>query len=165
MPLSIGNKWTYGNKSENVFGKQKIEFIKEIVDIDTIHNRSYFKMKNYYFGKDLTSTFYYYQRISADTLFSLYYDTSGNSNFEVIEAIFSLNIGDTSCVDYQKYFGDKCKDFTVIANKTENEIEILHESIDAIDVEQWHTYKRGLGIVTIRSAWGGHTELLDYEIH
>lgn len=165
MPLSIGNKWTYGNKSENVFGKQKIEFIKEIVDIDTIHNRSYFKTRNEYFGKDSTSTFYYYQRISADTLFFLYYDSLNNSYLEVIEAIFSLNIGDTTCIYSRKNLAESCTEYIQVTKKTENEIEILHDSIEAIDIEQWYTYKRGLGIVIIRSAWGGHTELLDYEIH
>ncbi|MCU0414439.1 MAG: hypothetical protein MUE91_08590, partial [Ignavibacteriaceae bacterium] len=109
--------------------------------------------------------FYYYQRISADTLFSLYYDSLNNSYLEVIEAIFSLNIGDTTCIDYQKYFGDKCRAYIEVTRKVENEIEFLQNSIEAIDEEQWYTYKRGLGIVIIRSAWGGHTELLDYEIH
>jgi hypothetical protein len=165
MPLSVGNKWIYGSESEYILEKNKIEFIKEVVEIDSFNNRTYFKMKNNYFGKDSTTTFYYYQRISADTLFSLYYDSLNNSYLEVIEAIFSLNIGDTTCIDYQKYFGDKCRAYIEVTRKVENEIELLHNSIEAIDEEQWYTYKRGLGIVIIRSAWGEHTELLDYEIH
>jgi hypothetical protein len=163
MPLSIGNKWTYGSKSEYLFEKQKIEFIREIVDIDTIHNRSYYKITNEYFGKDSTFS-YYYQRISSDTLFSLYYDSLNNSYLEVIEAIFSLKIGDTTCIFSQKYLGDKCREYIVVTNKTENDFEILHNHIDIIDEELWYIYKRGLGVVIIRSAWGGNTELLDYEI-
>jgi hypothetical protein len=165
MPLSVGNKWTYGSKSEYILEKNKIQFIKEIVDIDSIQNRSYFKIKNEYFGKDSTSTFYYYQRISADTLFSLYYNSLNNSYLEVIEAIFSLNIADTTCVYSRKNLADRCTEYIQVIKKSQNEIEILHDSIEAIDIEQWYTYKRGLGIVIIRSAWGGHTELLDYEIH
>jgi hypothetical protein len=165
MPLFVGNKWIYGSKSEYILEKNKIEFIKEVMDIDSLNNRTYFKMQNTYFGKDSTTTFYYYQRISADTLFSLYFDSSNSSYLEVIEAIFFLNIGDTTCIDYQKYFGDKCRAYIEVTRKVENEIEFLHNSIEAIDEEQWYTYKRGLGIVIIRSAWGGHTELLDYEIH
>jgi len=163
MPLSVGNKWTYGSKSENVFEKQKIEFIKEIVDIDTIHNRSYFKMRNEYFGKDSISTFFYYQRISADTLFSLYYDSLSNSYLEIIEVIFSLKIGDTTCIYSREHLAEKCEEYIVVTNKTENDFEILHDHIDMIDEEQWYTYKRGLGIVIIRSSWGGTTELLEYD--
>jgi hypothetical protein len=164
MPLSVGNKWIYGSKSEYILEKNKIEFIKEVVDIFTLNNRSYFAMKNYYFGKDLTSTFYYYQRISADTLFSLYYDSSGNSYFEVIEAIFSLNIGDTTCIYSRNNMAKSCTEYIQVTKKTENEIEFLHNSIEAIDEEQWYTYKKGIGTVGIRSAWGINTELLDYEI-
>ena len=83
---------------------------------------------------------------------------------EIIEAIFSLNIGDTTCVYSRKNLADRCTEYIQVIKKSENEIEILHDSIEAIDIEQWYTYKRGLGIVIIRSAWGGHTELLDYEI-
>jgi hypothetical protein len=164
MPLSVGNKWIYGSKSEYILEKNKIEFIKEVLNVDTINSRSYFKIKNEYFGKDSIFTFFYYHRISSDTLLSLYYDSLGNSYFEVIEAIFSLNIGDTTCIDYQKYFGDKCKEFTVVTNRTGNGFEILHNHIDITDEEQWYTYKRGLGVVIIRSAWGGNTELLEYKI-
>ena len=164
MPLSVGNKWIYGSKSEYIFEKHKIEFIKEVVDVDTINSRSYFKIRNEYFGKDSISTFYFYQRLSADTLFSLNYDSLNNSYLEVIEAIFSLNIGDTTCVYSRKNLADRCTEYIQVIKKSEKEIEILHDSIEAIDIEQWYTYKRGLGIVIIRSAWGGHTELLDYEI-
>ena len=164
MPLSIGNKWTYGSKSENVFEKQKIEFIKEIVGIDTFHNRSYFKMKNEYFAKDSIFTFFYFQRISADTLFSLYYDGLSNSYLEFIEAIFSLNIGDTTCIYSPENFTEKCREYIIVTNKTEYDFEILHDTNEAIHEEQWFTYERGLGIVIIRSAWGGTTELLEYEI-
>jgi hypothetical protein len=164
MPLSAGNKWIYGSKSEYILEKNKIEFIKEVVDIDTILNKRYFKIRYDYFSKDSTLSNFYYQRISADTIFSLYYDSSGNSYFEVIEAIFSLNIGDTSCIDYQIYFGDKCRAYIEVTRKIENEIEFLNNSIEGIDEERWYTYKKGIGIVGIRSAWGVNTELLDYEI-
>jgi hypothetical protein len=164
MPLSIGNKWTYGSESEYVFEKQKIEFIKEIVNIDTILNRIYFKVKNEYLAKDSNFTFFYYQRISADTLFSLYYDGLSNSYLEFIEAIFSLNIGDTTCIYSPENFSEKCREYIIVTNKTEDDFEILHNNIEASDEEQWYTYKRGFGIVIIRSAWGGTTELLEYEI-
>lgn len=164
MPLFIGNKWTYGSKSENIFEKQKIEFIKEIVDIETIHNRSYFKFRNEYFAKDSIFTFFYYQRISNDTLFSLYYDSMSTKYLEFIDAIFSLNVGDTTCIQTNYNISERCRTQIVVTKKTNYRFEILRDSNEAIDEEQWFTYVRGVGIVLIRSAWGINTELLDYEI-
>ena len=164
MPLSVGNKWIYGSKSEYIFEKHKIEFIKEVVDVDTINSRSYFKMRNEYFGKDSISTFYFYQRLSADTLFSLYYDSISTKYLEFIDVIFSLDIGDTTCIDQNIDITERCRTQIVVTKKTNDRFEILHDSNEGIDEEQWFTYERGVGIVLISSAWGINTELLDYEI-
>jgi hypothetical protein len=165
MPLSVGNKWIYGSTSEYILERNKIEFKMEVVEIDTIRSKNYYKIRNEYYGADSSFSYYYYQRISADTLYSLHFDSSDNSYLDYIEAIFSLNIGDTTCIYSRNNLAERCAGYIQVTKKSENEIEFLHNSIDAIDEEQWYTYKRGLGIVIIRSAWGGHTELLDYEIH
>jgi len=86
MPLAIGNKWFYS------FGRSnQISSTTEIVSIDTMEGKEYFVYKSSYTRPDTNTEYYYYQRISNDTLFSLIYDNQRQRYFERIDAIFSLD--------------------------------------------------------------------------
>lgn len=158
MPLAVGNKWIYGKKPADY------KYTMEIVSNDTINNKNYFRVKHSPFGKDSLYTFYYYQRISNDTLFVLYYDILSIDNLEFIDAIFSVNVSDTVCIYPGNILTDKCKEHIVITKKSEDQIEVFRNSTEAIDEERWITYERGIGIIMDHSVWGEKTELLYYEI-
>ena len=83
MPLIIGNKWHYNF------------YTSEVVGIDTIKGKEYFKLEH----KDVDTKFppfYYHQRISNDTLYTLNHDLKTNLYFERVTAIFTLDSGDVA---------------------------------------------------------------------
>ena len=162
MPLSIGNKWAYGNVSFGVLEKGKYSYLKEVVSIDSIQGKKYYRIKVTSLGKDSVRRYDYYQRISNDTLFSLYRDPENDAYSESIEGIFSLKKDDSVVIhsDDKGWFVRTMK----VESKNKDKIEFLFNTSHTSDGQYWVVYEKGIGIIKSYSIWGG-IKLLDYKIN
>ncbi len=94
MPLSLGNRWVYGYTQVGEKDELKDEYAEEVVAIDTINDIKYFRIKVSKIDKDSRTLYFYHKRSSYDTLFALYFDNKTGQYTEIIDAIFSMNVGE-----------------------------------------------------------------------
>lgn len=161
MPLSIGNKWYYNSHTS------------EIVGIDTIEGKKYFKLEHKYVNEKFPP-FYYYQRISNDTLYTLNFAQWSNLYFERVTAIFTLDSGDIARIELPpnelssrneaQGLPTGRKYLIKAINKNKETIE-LFTNVGGVDGNYTETYKRGIGMIKSKNDWGTVTELIDYEIN
>ena len=161
MPLAIGNKWYYNYHTSEVIG------------IDTIDGKKYFKFKRVNVNAKFPS-YYYHQRISNDTLYTLNLDQKSNLYFERITAIFTLDSGDVARIELPPNELSSKNEaeglptgrrYSIKAlNKNEDTIE-LFTNRGMIDGEFTEIYKKGVGMVKSKSGWGQVIELIDYELN
>jgi len=161
MPLSIGNKWYYNSH------------ISEVVGIDTIESKKYFKLE-YKNADEKFPPFYYYQRISNDTLYTLNFAQWSNLYFERVTAIFTLDSGDIARIELpQNELSSRNeaqglptgRNYSIkVTNKDEDTIEFFTYS-GMIDGETTEVYKKGVGLIKTRGGWGVGIELIDYDLN
>jgi len=161
MPLSIGNKWYYNSHTS------------EVVGIDTIEDKKYFKLefKNV---NEKFPPFYYHQRISNDTLYTLNIDQKSNLYFERVTAIFTLDSGDVARIELPpnelssrneaQGLPTGRKYLIKAINKNKETIE-LFTNVGGVDRNYTETYKRGIGMIKSKNDWGIVTELIDYSFN
>jgi hypothetical protein len=161
MPLAIGNKWYYNFHTS------------EVVGIDTIDGKKYFKLKL----ENVNAKFppyYYHQRISNDTLYTLNLDQKSNLYFERITAIFNLDSGDVARIELppnelsSKNEAEGLptgRNYSIkVTDKDEDTIEFFTYS-GMIDGEYTEIYQKGIGMIKSKSGWGIITELIDYDLN
>jgi len=161
MPLSIGNKWYYNSHTS------------EVVGIDTIEGKKYFKLEH----KNVNAKFpptYYYQRISNDTLFTLNFGQWTNLYSERVTAIFTLDSGDVARIELPpnelssrneaQGLPTGRKYLIKAINKNSETIE-LFTNVGGVDGNYTETYKKGIGMIKSKNDWGIVTELTDYELN
>jgi len=161
MPLSIGNKWYYNSHTS------------EVVGIDTIEGKKYFKLEH----KNVNAKFppyYYYQRISNDTLFTLNFGQWTNLYSERVTAIFTLDSGDVARIELPpnelssrneaQGLPTGRKYLIKAINKNSETIE-LFTNVGGVDGNYAETYKKGIGMIKSKNDWGIVTELTDYELN
>ncbi len=161
MPLSIGNKWYYNSHTS------------EVVGIDTIEGKKYFKLEFKNVNEQFPP-FYYYQRISNDTLYTLNLDQKSNLYFERVTAIFTLDSGDVARIELPPNELSSRNEarglptgrkYSIKAiNKNKETIE-LFTNVGAVDGNYTETYKRGIGMIKSKNDWGIVTELIDYNFN
>lgn len=173
MPLSIGNKWYYNVHSSNSKVGSETTFITEVIGIDTIATKAYFKIEREN-SKDKIPVYYYHQRVSNDTLYTLNFDQKSNLYFERITAIFTLDSGDVARIELPPNELSSKNEaeglptgrrYSIKAtNKDENKIEFFTYSI-IIDGEFSEIYQKGVGMINSKNSWGIVTELIDYDFN
>ena len=161
MPLSIGNKWYYNSHTS------------EVVGIDTIEGKKYFKLE-YKNVNEKFPPFYYHQRISNDTLYTLNHDLKTNLYFERVTAIFTLDSGDVARIELPpnelssrneaEGLPTGRKYLIKAINKTKETLE-LFTNVGGVDGNYTETYKRGIGMIKSNNDWGIVTELIDYSFN
>ena len=161
MPLSIGNKWYYNS------------YTSEVVGIDTIEGKKYFKLEHKNVNEKFPP-FYYHQRISNDTLYTLNLDQKSNLYFERVTAIFTLDSGDVARIELPpnelssrneaQGLPTGRKYSIKVTNKNKETIE-LFTNVGGVDGNYTETYKRGIGMIKSKNDWGIVTELIDYELN
>ena len=161
MPLSIGNKWYYNSHTS------------EIVGIDTIDGKKYFKLE-YKNVDEKFPPFYYHQRISNDTLYTLNFAQWSNLYFERVTAIFTLDSGDVARIELPpnelssrneaQGLPTGRKYLIKAINKNSETIE-LFTNVGGVDGNYTETYKRGIGMIKSKNDWGTVTELIDYDLN
>jgi hypothetical protein len=159
MPLAIGNKWYYS------------VYTSEVVGIETIESKEYFKLEHKNVNEKF-APFYYYQRISNDTLYTLNFTQWSNLYFERVTAIFTLDSGDVARIELPpnelssrneaQGLPTGRKYSIKVTNKDEDTIEFFTYS-GMIDGETTEVYKKGVGLIKTRGGWGGGIELIDYD--
>lgn len=159
MPLAIGNKWYYS------------VYTSKVVGIETIERKEYFKLENKNVNEKFPP-FYYYQRISNDTLYTLNFAQLSNLYFERVTAIFTLDSGDVARIELppnelssrnEAQGLPTGRNYSIkVTNKDEDTIEFFTYS-GMIDGETTEVYKKGVGLIKTRGGWGGGIELLDYD--
>jgi len=173
MPLAIGNKWYYNVHTINTEVGSETSFIIEVVGIDTLDSKKYFKIKR----ENVNTRFpvyYYHQRVSNDTLYTLNYDQKSHLYFEWVTAIFTLESGDVARIELPPNELSSKNEaeglptgrrYSIKAlNKDEDTIE-LFTNRGMIDGETTEVYKKGIGMIKSKSGWGIVTELIDYELN
>ena len=161
MPLSIGNKWYYNSHTS------------EVVGIDTLESKKYFKLE-YKNVNEKFPPFYYYQRISNDTLYTLNFGQWSNLYSERVTAIFTLDSGDVARIELPpnelssrneaQGLPTGRKYLIKAINKNSETIE-LFTNVGGVDGNYTETYKRGIGMIMSKNDWGIVTELTDYELN
>jgi hypothetical protein len=161
MPLAIGNKWYYNFHTS------------EVVGIDTIEGKKYFKLKKVNVNTKFPP-YSYHKRISNDTLYTLNYDQKSNLYFERVTAIFTLDSGDVARIELppnelsSKNEAEGLptgRSYSIkVTNKDENTIEFFTYS-GKIDGDYTEIYKRGVGMVKLKGGWGQIIELIDYDLN
>jgi hypothetical protein len=173
MPLAIGNKWYYNVHTSNNKVGSETTFSTEVIGIDTIETKVYFKIEREN-SNDKIPVYYYHQRVSNDTLYTLNFDQKSNLYFERITAIFNLDSGDVAEIELPpnelsskneaeglptgRRYSIKATD------KDENKIEFFTYSI-IIDGEFSEIYQKGVGMINSKNAWGIVTELIEYDFN
>ena len=165
MPLSLGNRWVYGYTQVGEKDELKDEYAEEVVAIDTINDIKYFRIKVSKIGKDSRTLYFYHKRTSCDTLFALYFDDETGQYTEIIDAIFSMNVGEVFYVKNKDDSSKGCMRKISVKKKSESNIELFLSNTCVIDAEELIVYKKGIGIVLKSYTWGGQTKLLDYSIN
>ena len=173
MPLAIGNKLYYNVHTSNNKVGSETTFITEVVGIDTIENKTYFKIECENVN-DRIPVYYYHQRVSNDTLYTLNSDQKSNLYFERISAIFTLDSGDVARIELPpKELSSKNEAeglptgqrySITVSNKDEHTIEFSTYSI-MIDGEFTEIYKKGIGMINSKNAWGIVKELINYDLN
>ena len=173
MPLAIGNKWYYNVHTSNNKVGSETTFITKVVGIDTIENKTYFKIERENVN-DRIPVYYYHQRVSNDTLYTLNFDQKSNLYFERISAIFTLDSGDVARIELPPNELSSKNEaeglptgrrYSIkVADKDEHTIEFFTYSI-IIDGEFTEIYKKGVGMINSKNAWGIVTELINYELN
>lgn len=161
IPFSIGNKWFYNSHTS------------EVVGIDTIEGKKYFKLE-YKNVDEKFPPFYYHQRVSNDTLYTLNFGQYSNIYFERVTAIFTLDSGDVAKIELppnELSSRNEAKGLPTgreylikVINKTRETIE-LFTNIGGVDGNFTETYKRGIGLIKSKNDWGIVTELIDYSFN
>lgn len=161
MPLSVGNKWYYNSHRS------------EVVGIDTIKGKKYFKLE-YKNVNEKFPPFYYHQRVSNDTLYTLNLDQKSNLYFERVTAIFTLDSGDVAIIELPpnelssrneaQGLPTGRKYLIKAINKTMETIE-LFTNVGGVDGNYTETYKRGDGMIKSKNDWGIVTELIDDDLN
>jgi len=173
MPLAIGNKWYYNVHTSNTKVGSETSIITEIIGIDTIASKKYFWIKS-----DRVKTkfppYYYHQRISNDTLYTLNYDQKSNLYFERVTAIFTLDSGDVARIELppnklsSKNEAEGLptgRNYSIkVTDKDENTIEFFTYS-GMIDGEYTEKYQRGIGMIKSKGAWGSEWSLIKYNFN
>jgi|WetSurMetagenome_2_1015567.scaffolds.fasta_scaffold10642_5 hypothetical protein len=172
MPLAIGNKWYYNVHTANTEVGSETSTITEVIRIDTIKGKIYFQLKYENVNSD-KKPYYYHQRISNDTLYTLNYEEKYKDYSERVTAIFSLESGDVARIELPeteltlKYKSDGLptgRRYSIKAvNKDEDTIEFFTNI--AIDVESTEIYKKGVGMIKSKGGWGIISELIDFELN
>lgn len=161
MPLAIGNKWYYKLHTT------------EIIGIDTIEGKNYFKLK-YENVNAKFPPYYYHQRISNDTLYTLNHDQKSNLYFERVTAIFTLDSGDVARIELPPNELSSKNEaeglptgrrYSIKALKKDEDTIELFTNRGMIDGDTAEIYKRGVGMIKSKSGWGIVTELIDYELY
>jgi len=137
LPLKLGNKWTYTND------------VWEVVAMETINELEYWTILT---GNGNGGNIYY--RFDDSKLIQFY----STDSIEVLIADFSLNEGDSFTqvsTGYNVYvYSDNPDEFT-----------FHYDYPGGADEEYSITFGVDKGILSICSlAWGGCTELIDYEL-
>jgi hypothetical protein len=140
-----------------------LEYSIEVVAIDTIKNKTYYRLKRTDFRNN-SKISYEYKRESNDTLFGLANSIYNNEYIEYIEAAFSLNIGDTICSYPVSRLNSECRSPIVVTLKSGDKMEFFHNSQEMIHGGHWITYQKWKGIIKNRNQWGGSIELLECNI-
>jgi hypothetical protein len=169
MPLAIGNKWFYNVHTSNDEAGSEVSIISEIISIDTIEGKNYFRLK-YENVNSKFPTVYYHQRMSNDTLYTLNYDQKSNLHFERVTAIFTLDSGDVARIELPpnelssrneaQGLPTGRKYLIKAINKNKETIE-LFTNVGGVDGNYTETYKRGIGMIKSKNDWGIVTELID----
>jgi len=172
MPLTIGNKWFYNAHTSNTEVGSEISIISEIVGIDTINGKKYFKIKREKPNARFP-IYYYHQRMSNDTLYTLNYDEKYNDYFERVAAIFSLDSGEVATIKLPstdltlKYEADghpTGRQYSLEAlSKDKNSIELFYKS-RMIDGNHTEIYTKGIGMTKSKNDWGIVIELIDFKL-
>ena len=172
MPLAIGNKWLYNVHPSNVEAKSEISFTSEIISIDTIEGKKYFKFKYENVNPNIPPTFYY-QRSSNDTLYTLNYDEERKKYIERVSTIFTLDSNEVALIKLnieEKETGNKIERLPTInrysikaIKKDDDKIELFTDR-SLIDGNYTEIYKRGIGMIKSKNDWGIITELIDYDL-
>jgi hypothetical protein len=173
MPLAIGNKWYYNVHTSNTEVGPETSIITEIIGMDTIEGKKYFKIK-YENVNSKFPTVYYYKRMSNDTLYTLNYDLKSNLYFERVTAIFTLDSGVVERIELppnelsSKNEAEGLptgRSYSIkVTDKDENTIEFITYS-GMIDGEYTEIYQKGVGMIKSKNAWGIVTELIDYDFN
>jgi hypothetical protein len=172
MPLAVGNKWYYNIHASNAAVGSDVSIIFEIVGIDTIVGKKYFKIKYEKVNNNFPAS-YYHQRMSNDTLYALNYDEKYNDYFERVAAIFSLDSGEVASIELPstnltlKYEADGLptgRQYSLeVLSKDENMIELFYNS-RMIDGDHTEIFTKGIGMTKSKNDWGIVMELIDYEL-
>jgi hypothetical protein len=163
MPLSIGNKWVYDSNEGY-----------EIISIDTINTKKYYKFKTSCITNGKPAECFYWQRISNDTLFSLNYDSGANDYVEFVDAIFTLNENDVAEIHLPNRDKILLNESERLPSGNEYSIKVLSKKDDTIeffthrhgiDANQIVVYKKGIGIIKTKNDWGIEKKLTDYKLN
>lgn len=173
MPLAIGNKWYYNVHTSNNKVGSETTFITEVIGIDTIETKAYFQieLEN---SNNKIPVYYYHQRVSNDTLYTLNFDQKSNLYSERITAIFTLDSGDVARIELPPNELSSKNEaeglptgrrYSIkVTNKNKETIE-LFTNVGGVDGNYTETYKRGIGMIKSKNDWGIVTELIDYELN
>ena len=174
LPLEVGNKWYYKAYNPNMHNAElETTIIIEVVGIDTVDGKKYFLLK-YENGDNWFSPFYYYQRISNDTLYYSDYNEKRGNTLERITAIFNLDVGEIALLKLpQGELESENKTERLPAGRSYT-IKVIHKDDDSIELftdksmidgDQRETYKKGIGMIKLIGEWGMVIELIDYELN
>jgi len=173
MPLTIGNKWFYNiHISKDEVGSE-ISVISEIVGIDTIESKRYYKFKYEKVNSNIPPN-YYHQRISNDTLYTLNYDDKRKKYLERVTAIFSLDSNELAIIklNIEEVNAESEierlpieNNYSIKAINKNDEIIELFTNVGGIDGNYTEIYKKGIGMIKSKNDWGIVTELIDYELN
>jgi len=171
IPLAVGNKWYYNVHTLNSEVGSEISITSEIVGIEIIEGKKYFKIKHENANAKFPA-YYYHQRMSNDTLYTLNYEEKYSQYFERVTAIFTLDSGEVAFVELPrtdltlKYESEGLptgRRYSIkVLNKDENSIELFTNS-GMIDGDITEIYKKGVGMTKSKNDWGVVIELIDYE--
>ena len=160
MPLAIGNKWHY------------TIYTSEVIGIETIEGKKYFKLERKNVNEKFPP-FYYHQRISNDTLYTLNLDQKSNLYSERVTAIFTLDSGDVARIELppnelssrnEAQGLPTGRKYSIKAVNKNNETIELFTNVGGVDGNYTETYKRGIGMIKSTNDWGIVIELIDYEL-
>ncbi len=159
MPLAIGNKWYFGSSLDS------IALVKEVVSLDRIEGKAYFRTKVSYELKGNPGEVFEYYRLNNDTLFTCHYNETFGGYKHWPIAIFSLDVGDLFPTFQYKALNETKWTTIRSAKVTQKENEII-EFLETMSWESgsYTAYKKGVGIIEMRSLKGRGINLVDYEL-
>jgi hypothetical protein len=152
LPLKTGNKWYYNPKPDS----SGYELVIEVEGTEEIEGFSYYKLLFSQNSSGLIGPiqYYWYMRISNDTLYSYRCEEAGLlSPFNIdLDSIFSVHF----C--YNDYYAR-------LYEKSNNELKFVYTAILVMDADFGLSFRKGIGI-TRYSVNGWYDFVLDhYEIN